>query len=182
MSRFVSDLYNEWIIMPHVLNKGIVGKWQEVPQIKTVCLSSTVKRLSNVTKILKSSVYLAELLCHQKPTIVRARKSVAAFKIRKGYAVGWRITVPKSQVGWFFYNLMLNVISRVKDFEGFFTLNATAFGCGTISVLPETDVQLARFNHNVGLYIECKFTGVDNKILHRFMLQHLNIPVYIKKK
>ena len=179
---FVANRYNEWIVTPHVINVGILTSWQEIPYLKTVHLSSTIKRLSNVSKIIKSSVYLAELLCHQKPRVVRARKSVAAFKIRKGYAIGWKVTITKSQIGWFFYNLVSNVLSRVKDFEGFLTVDPTSFGCTTVGVLPETDAQVNRFGQNVGLHIKCEFKRNKNKKLLKFILQHLNIPVYIKKK
>ncbi|MCV5900390.1 50S ribosomal protein L5, partial [Escherichia coli] len=79
-----------------------------------------------------------------KPLITKARKSVAGFKIREGYPIGWKVTLRGERM-WDFLERLINIaLPRVRDFRG---VSAKSFdGRGNYSmgvreqiIFPEID-------------------------------------------
>ena len=58
------------------------------------------------------------LIAGQKPIITKARKSISAFKVRKGYPIGVKVTLRGKRMGHFLEKLITIVIPRLKDFKG----------------------------------------------------------------
>jgi large subunit ribosomal protein L5 len=58
------------------------------------------------------------LIAGQKPIITKARKSISAFKVRKGYPIGIKVTLRGNRMNQFLEKLISIVIPRMKDFKG----------------------------------------------------------------
>jgi len=69
-------------------------------------------------KLLDNAVAELTLLTGQRATVTRAKKSVAAFKVRTGMAVGCRATLRRDRMYEFFNRLVNVALPRIRDFRG----------------------------------------------------------------
>ncbi|MBW2164508.1 MAG: 50S ribosomal protein L5, partial [Deltaproteobacteria bacterium] len=69
-------------------------------------------------KILDSAVEELTLISGQKPVVTRAKKSIAAFKLREGMPIGCRVTLRRRRMYDFFTKFINIAIPRIRDFRG----------------------------------------------------------------
>ncbi|CAN5357580.1 50S ribosomal protein L5 [soil metagenome] len=116
----------------------------QVPRITKITVNMGVGEAVNDKKVMDfASADLAKIT-GQKPLIILAKKSIAAFKVREGQAVGCKVTLRKDRMYDFLERLISIAIPRIRDFKG---LNPKSFdGRGNYSfgvkeqlVFPEID-------------------------------------------
>ena len=76
------------------------------------------------SKALDSAVADLTLIAGQRPVITKAKKSIAAFKLRQGMPIGTKVTLRGDRMYYFLDKLMNIALPRVRDFRG---VNPTAF-------------------------------------------------------
>ena len=76
------------------------------------------------SKALESAVADLTVISGQKPVITKAKKSIAAFKLRQGMAIGAKVTLRGDRMYYFLDKLMNIALPRVRDFRG---VSPTAF-------------------------------------------------------
>jgi len=116
----------------------------QVPRIEKITLNMGVGEAIADKKVMENAVSDLRLIAGQQPIVTKARKSVAAFKIREGWAVGCKVTLRRERMYEFLDRLINIAIPRIRDFRG---LSAKAFdGRGNYSmgvkeqiVFPEID-------------------------------------------
>jgi large subunit ribosomal protein L5 len=96
----------------------------EVPHITKITLNMGVGEAVADKKILEKAVGDLEKIAGQKAVKTLARKSVASFKIRDGYAVGCKVTLRRERMYEFLDRLVSIAIPRIRDFRG---LNPKSF-------------------------------------------------------
>ena len=83
-------------------------------------------------KLLDAAVADLATITGQKPAITKARKSIAAFKLREGMAIGAKVTLRGARMWEFLDRLLSTALPRIRDFRG---LNPEAFdGRGNYSI------------------------------------------------
>jgi large subunit ribosomal protein L5 len=97
---------------------------QEVPRITKITLNMGVGEAIADKKVLEKARDDMEKIAGQKPVICRARKSVAAFKIRDGMPIGCKVTLRRERMYEFLDRLVNIAIPRIRDFRG---LNPRSF-------------------------------------------------------
>ncbi|MBL8618515.1 MAG: 50S ribosomal protein L5 [Deltaproteobacteria bacterium] len=104
----------------------------EVPRLVKVVLNISMKEAIQNAKLLDSASEELSLIAGQKAVIVRARKSIANFKLREGMPIGTKVTLRGARM-WEFVDRLISVaIPRIRDFRG---LSATGFdGRGNYSM------------------------------------------------
>jgi large subunit ribosomal protein L5 len=103
-----------------------------VPRISKVVLNVGVGEASQNKKIIDKVVEEVALIAGQKPVIALARKSVSAFKIRKGQPIGVKVTLRGKNMYVFLEKLFKVVLPRIRDFRG---LRGTSFdGSGNLNI------------------------------------------------
>ncbi len=115
-----------------------------VPRITKITLNMGVGEAIGDKKIMESAVSDLTGIAGQKPVVTKARKSVAAFKVREGWPVGCKVTLRRERMYEFLDRLINIAIPRIRDFRGF---SAKAFdGRGNYSlgvreqiIFPEVD-------------------------------------------
>lgn len=90
----------------------------EVPKIKKVVLNMGLGEAINNNKIIDAAVDELKLIAGQKPVVTRAKKSIAAFKIREGMPIGCSVTLRRDKMYDFLYRLINISLPRVRDFKG----------------------------------------------------------------
>lgn len=131
-------------ILPEFARRHGYSSVMQVPRIKKVTLNMGVGEAVADKKILQFAVDDMTRIAGQKPVITRARKSIAAFKIRDGMPIGCKVTLRCDRMYEFLDRLIHVAIPRIRDFRG---LNKKSFdGRGNFSmgvreqiIFPEID-------------------------------------------
>jgi large subunit ribosomal protein L5 len=136
--------YYEEEIVPKLKEKFNFGNIHEVPKIKKVVLNMGLGEAIQNIKILDSAVEELTTIAGQRPVVTRAKKSIAAFKLREGMPIGCMVTLRGNRM-YDFLNKLINIaLPRVRDFRG---ISPKAFdGVGNYSlgvkeqiIFPEID-------------------------------------------
>jgi large subunit ribosomal protein L5 len=116
----------------------------QVPKLEKVVLNMGLGEAIHNIKLLDAAVIELKMIAGQQPVITRARRSIAAFKLREGMPIGCMVTLRRDRMYDFFYKLVNIALPRVRDFRG---LSAKAMdGHGNYSlgikehiIFPEID-------------------------------------------
>ncbi len=116
----------------------------EVPRVEKITLNMGVGEAKQDSNMLEAAQEQLATIAGQKPSVRRARKSIAAFKLRDGMPVGLSVTLRHARMYEFLDRLTSIAIPRIRDFRG---LNARSFdGRGNYSmgvreqiIFPEID-------------------------------------------
>ncbi len=100
------------------------GNIMQVPRLEKIVLNIGVGRALQQAAQLEGALRDLEIVTGQKAIVTRARKSVAAFKLREGNAIGAKVTLRGDRMWEFFDRLVSVAIPRIRDFRG---LNPKSF-------------------------------------------------------
>ncbi len=90
----------------------------EVPKLEKVVLNIGLGEAIHNIKLLDSAKEELKLIAGQSPVITRARKSIAAFKLREGMPIGCMVTLRREKMYDFYEKLVNITLPRVRDFRG----------------------------------------------------------------
>jgi large subunit ribosomal protein L5 len=90
----------------------------EVPRLEKIVINMGVGEGSQDRKKVDAAVQEMTLIAGQKPIITKAKKSVAAFKVRTGMLVGCKVTLRRDRMYEFLDRLITIALPRVRDFRG----------------------------------------------------------------
>jgi large subunit ribosomal protein L5 len=96
----------------------------QIPRLEKIVLNMGVGEATQDSKKLTSAIEALAAISGQKPIATKARKSIAAFKLREGMSIGAKVTLRKDQMYEFLDRLVTIALPRVKDFRG---LNGKSF-------------------------------------------------------
>lgn len=116
MSPYTEFYRNE--IAPALMQRFNYKNRMEIPKLKKICVSMGVGAAIQNSKLLDNAVAELTLLTGQHATVTRAKKSVSAFKVRTGMAIGCRITLHRDRMYEFFNRLVNVALPRIRDFRG----------------------------------------------------------------
>ncbi len=117
MSSAYTEFYRDEVA-PALIERFKYSNVMETPKLKKVCLNMGVGAAIQNPKLMDNSVAEMTLLAGQRATITRAKKSVAAFKIREGMVIGCRVTLRSDRMYEFFNRLVNTSLPRIRDFRG----------------------------------------------------------------
>ena len=105
-------------VVPQLNEKFKYTNPMQVPRLEKIILNIGLGEAINNIKILDSAAEELKMIAGQKPVITRARKSIAAFKLREGMPIGCKVTLRKKKMYDFFNKLVNVALPRVRDFRG----------------------------------------------------------------
>ena len=117
MSR-LAETYKTTIV-PQLREQFGYKSVMEVPRMVKITLNMGVGEAIGDKKILDNAVADMTRISGQKPVVTKARKSVAAFKIREGWPIGCKVTLRRERMYEFLDRLVSIAIPRTRDFRGF---------------------------------------------------------------
>ena len=131
-------------IRPALMQRFGYSSIMQAPKIEKITLNMGVGDAKQDSKVLEAATEQLATIAGQKPSVRRARKSIAQFKVREGMPVGVSVTLRRERAYEFLDRLMTIAIPRIRDFRG---LKPTAFdGRGNYSmgvreqiIFPEID-------------------------------------------
>jgi large subunit ribosomal protein L5 len=111
-------------IRPQLIERFEYSSVMQAPKLEKITLNMGVGDAKQDSKVLKAATEQLATIAGQQPNIRRARKSIAAFKLREGMPVGVAVTL-RSERGYEFLDRLTSIaIPRIRDFRG---LNPRSF-------------------------------------------------------
>jgi large subunit ribosomal protein L5 len=109
--------YNEQIV-PQLIETFKYKNIMQVPKLDKIVLNMGLGDAIQNIKLLDSATEELQAIAGQRPVITRARRSIAAFKLRTGMPIGCMVTLRRDRMYDFFNKLVNIALPRVRDFRG----------------------------------------------------------------
>jgi large subunit ribosomal protein L5 len=121
-----------------------LGNVMEVPRFEKIVINMGVGDAVSQPSLLEGAQRDLQQIAGQKPVVTRAKKSIAAFKLREGNPIGTKVTLRGDRMWEFFDRLVALAIPRIRDFRGlpangFDGRGNYTFGVTEQLIFPEID-------------------------------------------
>jgi len=113
----LKEVYKQEIV-PALTKQFGYKSAMEVPRVAKVVLNMGVGEAVGDKKLLENAAADMTKISGQKPVVTKARKAIAAFKIREGYPIGCMVTLRENRMYEFLDRLISIALPRVRDFRG----------------------------------------------------------------
>jgi large subunit ribosomal protein L5 len=117
MKLDLRSLYKQKIV-PSLVEEFGYKNIEQVPKLVKISVNRGIGEASKNSKELDASIDELRIIVGQQPTINKATKSVAGFKLREGMAIGSSVTLRQAQMYTFLTKLIHIVLPRIRDFRG----------------------------------------------------------------
>jgi len=165
-------------VAPALLKELELKNVMAVPRLHKIVVNMGVGEATQNAKILDPAVNELGQITGQKPVVTRAKKSIAAFKVREGQSIGAMVTLRGDRMYEFFDRLVNIVLPRVRDFKGVSTKSFDGRGNFTLGlhdqlIFPE--ISYEKVDKQKGMNVTIVTTAAnDNQA--RTLLKHLGMP------
>ncbi len=149
-----------------------------VPRLEKIVLNMGMGEATQNIKVLDEAVEELAQIAGQRPAVNRARKSIAAFKVRQGMPIGCSVTLRGNLMWEFLDRLIANALPRVRDFRGVPAGSFDGRGNYTLGlkdhlIFPDLDAN--KVNKSKGLNVTIVTTaGSDERAF--YLLTELGMP------
>ncbi|MBI1287523.1 MAG: 50S ribosomal protein L5 [Flavobacteriales bacterium] len=153
-------------IVPALQEKFQYKSIMEVPKLQKICLNQGLGQAVADKKILEAALNDMSTIAGQKAVAAKSKKDIANFKLRKGMAIGARVTLRGDKMYEFLERLVAVALPRVRDFRG---ISPKGFdGAGNYNmgiteqiIFPEIDID--KVNKILGMDITFVTTAKTNE-------------------
>ncbi|MFQ5743160.1 MAG: 50S ribosomal protein L5 [Acidobacteriota bacterium] len=152
--------------------------WMAVPRLVKIVLNMGVGNATQDIKELDKAVDELAAITGQRPTIRRARKSVAAFRLRAGMPIGAKVTLRGDRMYEFLDRLIAVALPRVRDFRGVPLDSFDGRGNYTLGLIDQLifpEVDYTRVDRVRGMNVTI-CTTAENDDQARALLKGMGIP------
>ncbi len=168
----------ESVVKPALIKEFGYQNPMQVPKLEKIIINMGVGEASQDKKKINGAVDDMALISGQKPVITKAKKSIAAFKLRDGMIVGCKVTLRRARMYEFLDRLITVALPRVRDFRGvpaksFDGGGNFALGLKEQIVFPEIDYDKVDTIRGMNIVI-C--TTADSNAEARALLKGFNMP------
>jgi large subunit ribosomal protein L5 len=165
-------------VAPALLKELELKNPMAVPRLHKIVVNMGVGEATQNAKVLDPAVNELGQITGQKPVVTRAKKSIAAFKVRQGQSIGAMVTLRGDRMYEFFDRLVNIVLPRVRDFRGVSSKSFDGRGNYTIGlhdqlIFPE--ISYEKVDKLKGMNVTIVTTAAnDNQA--RTLLKHMGMP------
>jgi large subunit ribosomal protein L5 len=165
-------------VAPALLKELELQNTMAVPRLNKIVVNMGMGEATQNSKILDPAVNELGQITGQKPIVTKSKKSIAAFKVREGQAIGTMVTLRGDRMYEFLDRLVNIVLPRVRDFKGVSTKSFDGRGNYTIGlhdqlIFPE--ISYEKVDKLKGMNVTIVTTAAnDNQA--RSLLKHLGMP------
>ena len=165
-------------VAPALLKELELNNTMAVPRLNKIVVNMGMGEATQNAKVLDPAVNELAHITGQKPVVTKAKKSIAAFKVRAGQSIGAMVTLRGDRMYEFFDRLVNIVLPRVRDFKGVSTRSFDGRGNFTLGlhdqlIFPE--ISYEKVDKLKGMNVTIVTTAAnDNQA--RTLLKHLGMP------
>ena len=113
----LKELYQKEVV-PALMKKFNYKSVMEVPKLEKIVINVGLGDIKDNPKSLENAMNDIKIITGQAPIVTKAKKAIAAFKIREGVNMGCKVTLRSSKMYDFAYKLFNVALPRVRDFRG----------------------------------------------------------------
>ncbi len=171
-------LYEEKLRARLMEQFGYKNIWQ-VPRPQKVCVTMGISEATSSFETLENGINELALILGQRPCITRAKRSIAAFGIRQGQAIGCRATLRGKRM-WEFLDRLFNIaVPRIRDFRGlprsgFDGRGNSSMGINDHLIFPELSYDDVQKTRGLGITVVTSAASDDEAM---GLLESLGLPL-----
>jgi large subunit ribosomal protein L5 len=165
-------------VAPALMKEFELKNPMAVPRLHKIVVNMGLGEATQNAKVIEPAAAELAQIAGQKPVVTRAKKSIAAFKVRAGMPIGAMVTLRGDRMYEFFDRLVNIALPRVRDFRGLSTKSFDGRGNYTLGlreqlIFPEIDY--AKVDKSKGMNVTIVTTAKsDNEA--RALLKHMGMP------
>ena len=178
----LKDKYRKEII-PALKDRFKYKSIMQVPRLKKICLNQGVGDAVSDKKLIESASREMTMITGQKAVPTHSTKDISNFKLRKGVAIGVRVTLRGDKMYEFLDRLIASALPRIRDFKGVSDKGFDGHGNYTLGIteqiiFPEIDIdKITKIN---GMDITFVTTANTNEEAHA-LLKEMGMPFKTKE-
>ncbi|XCH47637.1 50S ribosomal protein L5 [Thermodesulfovibrio sp. 3907-1M] len=166
-------------IIPALMKKFNYKNVMQVPRLDKIIVHVTLGEAIQNIKLLDAAEKQLALITGQKPVITKAKRALAAFKLKKGMPIGCKVTLRKDRMYEFLDRLICLALPRIRDFRGispksFDGRGNYSFGIKEQFIFPEIDYDKVEMIHGLDITI-CTTAKSDEEALA--LLKAFGMPI-----
>ena len=173
----LEKIYREKVV-PVLQKEFSYSSSMQLPGIEKISLNIGLGAASSNNKLMEEAMAELTAIAGQKAVVTRAKKSIAAFKLREGMPIGVRVTLRKERM-WDFLDKLTNfALPRVRDFRGIPDRGFDGRGNFTLGIKEHTifpEMEADRVENPKGMNITIVTTAATDKE-GKFLLDQLGMP------
>jgi len=175
-ARMRDKYYNE--VRPALMKEFSLDNPMAAPKLEKIMVNMGVGEATQNAKVIDPAASEIGLITGQKPVVTKAKKSIAAFKVREGMPIGVMVTLRGDRMYEFFDRLVNIALPRVRDFRGVPTKSFDGRGNYTLGVRDQLifpEIDYAKVEKMKGMNITF-VTTAGNDDQARALLKHMGMP------
>ena len=173
----LKELYKKTAV-PALMKEFNYANVMAVPRVERVTINIGMGEATQNPKVMDGAVAELTQIAGQKPVVTKARKSIAAFKLRTGMSIGCMVTLRGERMYEFLDRLVNVALPRVRDFRGVSTKSFDGRGNYTLGIREEIifpEINYERIDKPKGMNITFNTTAADDD-QGRALLRHFGMP------
>ena len=175
-ARMRERYYKE--VLPALMKEFSLENPMAAPKLEKIIVNMGVGEATQNAKLIDPAATEVGQITGQKPVVTKARKSIAAFKVREGMPIGVMVTLRGDRMYEFFDRLVNIALARVRDFRGVPTKSFDGRGNYTLGVRDQLifpEIDYAKVEKLKGMNITIVTSaGTDDQA--RALLKHMGMP------
>ncbi len=175
-ARLRDRYYKE--VQPALMKELGIENPMAAPKLEKIIVNMGVGEATQNAKLIDPAATEVGQITGQKPVITKARKSIAAFKVREGMPIGVMVTLRGDRMYEFFDRLVNVALPRVRDFRGVPTKSFDGRGNYTLGVRDQLifpEIDYAKVEKTKGMNITI-VTSAGSDDQARALLKHMGMP------
>ncbi|MCL2315789.1 MAG: 50S ribosomal protein L5 [Actinomycetia bacterium] len=164
--------------MPALQKEFNYSNPMQVPGLSKIVVNMGVGEAARDSKILDGAIRDLTVITGQKPTVTKARKSIAQFKLREGQTIGAHVTLRGDRMWEFADRLLTLALPRIRDFRGLNSNQFDGHGNYTFGLSEQVmflEIDQDKIDRTRGMDITFVTTATDD-VHGRFLLKELGFP------
>jgi large subunit ribosomal protein L5 len=166
------------VVMPALVKEFGYKNVMAVPKIEKISINMGMGEATSNSKVIDGAVAELTSIAGQKPIITKAKKSIAAFKLREGMPIGVAVTLRGDRMFEFFDRLVTVALPRVRDFRGVSAKSFDGRGNYTLGIkdqliFPEIDYNKVDKARGMNINIT---TSANSDAEGLALLRHMGMP------
>ena len=165
-------------ILPALQSEFEIKNIMQVPGLTKIVVNMGVGEAARDSKLIEGAVKDLTAITGQKPTVTRARKSIAQFKLREGMPIGAHVTLRGDRMWEFLDRLLSLALPRIRDFRGLSPQQFDGRGNYTFGLTEQVmfhEVDQDRIDRTRGMDITVVTNSSDDEQA-RALLKQLGFP------
>jgi large subunit ribosomal protein L5 len=165
-------------VVPALTKEFSYSNVMAVPRLDKISINIGLGEATQNAKLMDGAVNELTQIAGQKPVITKAKKSIAAFKLREGMPIGCMVTLRGDRMYEFFDRLVNVALPRVRDFRGVSSKSFDGRGIYTLGVKDQLifpEIDYAKVDKMKGMNITMVTTAKNDNDA-RALLKHMGMP------